>query len=175
MLTVVLIKQFMTNNWVLFVKARWRAAGGVAGVEGVEGGAGGARGAGGAGGVKVAGGVAQVSDPLLMGLPSQVCLYTFYTSESLKTDHLIKILLFDLNIRFSPLKYKKKLSDKTLFFVDSSRVDCWILWFSGDNLSNLYYLDNLLTPLSFCFSQAPFRSKFLFVISTRPDLTMTLV
>ena len=76
MLTVVLIKQFMTNNWVLFVKARWRAAGVAGGVAGVEGGAGGA------GGVKVAGGVAQVCDPLLMGLPSQVCLYTFYTSES---------------------------------------------------------------------------------------------
>ena len=82
MLTVVLIKQFMTNNWVLFVKARWRAAGveggagGVGGVAEVEGGAGGV------GGVKVAGGVAQVCDPLLMGLPSQVCLYTFYTSES---------------------------------------------------------------------------------------------
>ena len=73
MLTVVLIKQFMTNNWVLFVKARWRAAGVAGGVAGVEGGA---------GGVKVAGGVAQVWDPLLMGLPSQVCLYTFYTSES---------------------------------------------------------------------------------------------
>ena len=89
MLTVVLIKQFMTNNWVLFVKARWRAAGVAGGVAGVEGGAGGVGGvaeveggAGGVGGVKVAGGVAQVCDPLLMGLPSQVCLYTFYTSES---------------------------------------------------------------------------------------------